>query len=489
MELRKLNSTTISDPFSAPLRVIQFGEGNFLRAFADWIIDIMNEKKLFNGKIAMVQPIAQGLSDLINNQDGLYHVFCRGYHQGEYVEDTRLIKSVETCINPYASFNAYLELGEIESLDIVISNTTEAGIRFDESDNLEDAPAGSFPAKLTQLMYRRYKHFKGAIDKGYTILPCELIEKNADALKIAVLKYAELWDLGADFIYWVNAANSFHNTLVDRIVPGFPKANTEEYKRLAGYDDQLMVAAEYFHLWIIEASPELEAKIPFGASGLNVKLVEDLTPYRERKVKVLNASHTAMCPVSLLYGKQTVRETVEDDFTNMFIEDMLYGEILPTVNMDDAEKRQFAADVLERFKNPSINHLLSSIALNSVSKFKVRNLPSLLDYIDQYKNVPQNLTFSLAALIVFYKGVYNQKPTAVNDDASVVSFFKNAWRNDGYHAVARAVLSNEDLWDLDLTAVEGLHDAVATFVEAIDKYGIEEGYNLLFSMEDYMELA
>lgn len=488
MKLKKLNATTFREPFQAPLKVVQFGEGNFLRAFATWIIDVMNEKKVFNGKTVIVQPLEKGMSELINSQDGLYHVFCRGYRQGKYVEDVRLIKSVEKCVNPYANFQEYLELASIESLDIVVSDTTEAGIQTNEFDNLEDAPASTFPGKLTQLMYARYRHFNGAIDKGYTILPCESIDKNADRLKTAVIKYAELWDLGADFIYWINAANSFHNTLADRIAPGFPHEDAETCKRMTGYDDQLMVVAEHFHRWVIEGGDKLEEKLPLGKSGLNVTLVDDLTPYRERKVKVLDATHTAMCPVSALYGNSAVRDAMEDSFTNMFIEDLLYGEILPTLDIDDSEKRRCAAETLERLKNPGVDHLLSGIAMNSISRFKVRNLPTLVDYVEMYHALPQNLVFALSAMIVFYKGEFNRKPTPVNDDPAIVSFFKGAWKNRSYLDVARAVLANDELWDMDLTRIEGLTDAVARYIEAIDKYGIEEGYTSLFCLEDYMEL-
>jgi len=477
MSLQKLNKTTVSDYNEAPLKVIQFGEGNFLRAFVDWIFDVMYEKGLFNGKVVMVQPIDKGLSDMVNRQDGLYHLFRNGYERGILKEDIRLIRIVDKCLNPYSNFEDYLSLAKVDSIDIIISNTTEAGIVFDSSDQFPNRPAHTFPGKLTQLLYERFKHCDGDLNRGFTIIPCELINKNADNLKKCIDQFIDHWKLGDDFKSWVEKANTFHNTLVDRIVPGYPKENADALKQKIGFDDDLMVAAEFFHLWVIEGDADLNKKIPFTESGLNVKLVDDITPYRDRKVKILNGAHTGMVPMSYLYGNRTVQETVETPFTKMFVEQLVYNEILPSVKLDEAERRQFAEEVLERFRNPSIKHLLASIALNSVSKFKVRDLPSFLEYYGVNDKLPKNLTFSLSALIRFYKGEWEGDTLPVNDDPEIMSFFKETWSSNNYDTISEKVLSQMGFWGKDLTTINGLKEAVSANLRNIDEHGIEGAYN------------
>lgn len=474
--MKKLNKENIATPLNAPLKAIQFGEGNFLRAFVDWIFDVMNEQGHFNGKVVMVQPIDRGLGDMINNQDGLYHLFRNGYENGILKEDVRLIRVVDHCINPYPDCDKYLELARIDTIDVIISNTTEAGIVFDASDKFENRPANTFPGKLTQLLYERFRHCGGDAGGGFTIIPCELINKNADALKKCVLQLVDLWALGDDFKRWVEKANTFHNTLVDRIVPGYPKENADELKAKIGFDDQLMVAAEVFHLWVIEGDDELNRKLPFRESGLNVKIVDDITPYRDRKVKILNGSHTAMVPMSYLYGNRTVQETVENPFTKKFVEAVVFEEILPSVKLNDTEKRQFAEEVIERFRNPSIKHLLSSIALNSVSKFKVRDLPSFVEYYETNGKLPKNLTFALSALIRFYKGEWQGEALPVNDDKEIVDFFNEVWTSGDYSQIAQKVLSNKAFWDTDLTAINGLAEAVAANLKNMEGLGVEGAY-------------
>lgn len=474
--MNDLNKNNIPNPLNIPLKAIQFGEGNFLRAFVDWIFDVMNEKGLFNGKVALVQPIDKGLGDMINNQDGLYHLFRNGYENGVLKEDVRLIRVVDRCINPYAEFENYLELARIDTIDVIVSNTTEAGIVFDANDKFENTPANTFPGKLTQLLYERFKHCKGDFTRGFTIIPCELINKNADALKKCIFQFAELWQLGSEFESWIEKANTFHNTLVDRIVPGYPKENEDELKAKIGYDDKLMVAAEVFHLWVIEGDDELNKKLPFRESGLNVKIVDDITPYRDRKVKILNGSHTAMVPVSYLFGNRTVQETVENPFTRKFVEQVVFKEILPSVKLDEAERRKFADEVIERFRNPSIKHLLSSIALNSVSKFKVRDLPSFLEYYETNGRLPVGLTFALSALIRFYKGEWREEALPVNDDKDIIEFFTEVWKSGDYSKVAQDVLSNQRFWDTDLSQISGLVNAVARNLKNMDDLGIEKAY-------------
>ncbi len=473
--MKSLNRKTVENYLEAPIKAIQFGEGNFLRAFVDWIFDVMHEKGLFEGKVMMVQPIDKGLGEMVNGQDGLYHLFRNGYEKGVLKEDIRLIKIVEGCLNPYADFDGFLALAKIDTIDTIISNTTEAGIVFDETDKYSNRPANTFPGKLTQLLFERFQHAQGDVSRGFTIIPCELINKNADNLKKCVLQFVDHWGLGEPFKNWVEKANTFHNTLVDRIVPGYPRENADELKAKIGYDDQLMVAAEFFHLWVIEGDEKLEAKLPFSKSGLNVKLVEDITPYRDRKVKILNGSHTGMVPMSYLFGNRTVQETVENPFTKKFVEHLVYDEILPSVDLEESERKQFAEEVIERFRNPSIKHLLASIALNSVSKYKVRDLPSFLHYYDANGEIPKHLAFSLSALIRFYKGEWRGEELPVNDNEDVMQFMKEAWQSPDTKEVAKKVLSNERFWDHDLSKIDGLVDVVASNLSNMEE-GIEEAY-------------
>lgn len=464
--LKKLNRTTSNQPQNRPVKVLQFGEGNFLRAFADWMVDILNERTGFNGAVQIVQPIAQGLGEKLNAQDGLYHVVLNGIQGGQARRDIRLVTCVSGVINPYENNALFLQAAENAHLRFIISNTTEAGITFDEKDSLHDAPAGTFPGKLTALLYHRYQFFKGDKTKTVTLLPCELIEKNGETLRQMILQYIRLWDLPEGFRKWIADDTLFCNTLVDRIVPGFPKDNFNEISEQTGYDDGLVVMAEPFHLWVIEpkgnadATASLRKDLPLEKAGIEVKFAQDLAPYRTRKVRILNGAHTAMVPVAYLRGIRTVREAVDDSYTGGFIRMAIQEEIIPTLDLSREELQKFAADVIERFQNPFIRHELMSIALNSVSKFQVRVLPSLLEYARRKGDLPQRLVQSLAALIVFYKGKWKGEAIALNDTPAVLDFFKKTWSQGDLSAVAHRVLSNTDLWKTDLTKIDGLAVAV-----------------------------
>jgi len=473
--MKDLKNIEVKGRVDNPIKIVQFGEGNFLRAFIDWMFDKLNEKGSFNGNIALVQPIENGLSDLINSQDGLYHVFTKGLDNGNFVEETRLIKSVQKCINPYDSFAEYQSLAELESLEFIISNTTEAGIQFIDEELVEGKVATSYPGKLTQLLLKRFETFNGAKDKGLTILPCELINDNGGELKSCILKYIDSWNLSSDFKTWILEANSFHNTLVDRIVTGYPKDNILEYQEEVGYKDNLIVTAEHYHLWVIEKGDNQKLEQIFADSGLNVLLVDNLQPYRIRKVRVLNGAHTSMVPVGLLNGNVTVRQTVEETFTKDFVNQVIYDEICPILDFSKEEITNYADEIINRFKNPSVVHNLSSIALNSISKFKVRVLPSMLEYNEKYNKLPDNLTFALASLIIFYKGT-NDMP--VNDDKQIVEFFAELWKNSSVEELVVKVFENETLWGQNLTKVEGLSDIVIGTINLIEKNGVNEAWNL-----------
>ena len=474
MEL--LNRKNVSALPKRPIKVVQFGEGNFLRAFVDYAIQLLNLEKDFNAGVAVVQPIDRGLVSMLNDQDGLYTLFSKGVVSGQEIEEKHLIDSIVTAIDPYKDHQSYLALAQEATLEFIISNTTEAGIAFDAGDALDMQPPNSFPAKLTQLLYHRYQFFNGAIDKGLVVIPCELINYNADALKEVILKYIDLWNLDEGFKNWVLEANSFHNTLVDRIVPGYPKDDIDAYQEQLAYKDNLIVTSEVFFLWVIEGGEALKKKLPFAGTKLDVKIVADMQPYRTRKVRILNGAHTSMVPFSLLYGNETVKQTVDNDFTGRFVKATIFEEIIPTLDLPKEELEAFAEAVLDRFRNPFIKHQLASIALNSISKFKVRVLPSLLAYFEAKGKLPKNLTFAFACLLRFYKGSWKGEQLPVNDDAVLMDTFKQLWSNLSLEALVQEVLANTSFWDTDLTKIPGLKNEVIKALMLIEEHGVEQGY-------------
>lgn len=473
--MEKLNRKNRRLENKLPVKVVQFGEGNFLRAFVDYAFQRLNKELGFNAGIAMVQPLENGMVNMINDQDGLYTLFMNGVKKGEKIQDIELITNVVKGINPYKEFDDFLALAKEEELQFVISNTTEAGIEYIDTDTPDMRPPVAFPARLTVLLHERYKHFNGDKNKGLTLIPCELINYNADTLKGIILKYCTLWNLEEGFTTWLNDSCSFHNTLVDRIVPGYPKNEIDDYNNKLDYRDDLIVAAEPFFLWVIEGDEALKQKLPFHKTDLNVKIVDDMQPFRTLKVRILNGAHTAMVPFSILYGNETVKQTVDGDFTGKFVDNII-SEISGTLPMDKAEINAYAEEVMDRFRNPFIKHLLSDIALNSISKFKVRVLPSLLQYKQNEGKLPVNLTFSLACLILFYKGVWNDIGLPVKDTQEIVEEFNAAWALGNTELVVDKVLANEDFWGEDLTKVEGLAQDVAFAVAEIQNYGLEKGY-------------
>ncbi|AFL85041.1 mannitol-1-phosphate/altronate dehydrogenase [Belliella baltica DSM 15883] len=458
--MKALNRKNIPTP-KRPVKVLQFGEGNFLRGFVDWMIEEMNEKAGFDGNVKIVQPLAQGLGEMLNAQEGLYHVKLQGIQAGQSVDETKLITCVEGVNNPYAAYQEYLNLGTNPDLKFIISNTTEAGIAFDENDIEYRKTPVTFPGKLTALLLERYKVLGGDEASGLVIIPCELIDKNGEQLKAAILKYISLWGLSEEFKNWIENHNTFCNTLVDRIVPGFPKDNIKEIQEELGFEDNLVVMAEPFHLWVIEGPEELEKIFPGPKAGLQIKFVKDQSPYRTRKVRILNGAHTALVPVAYLAGLRTVRESVEDPKIGAFIHETIYDEIIPTLDLSQEELEQFASDVLDRFKNPFIRHELSAIALNSISKFRVRVLPSILEYHSRNGSWPKNLIQSFAALLLFYKGEFEGVKTPVNDDAEIIAFFEKLWSNQSESAIVEGVLKKESFWGEDLSKYKGLSKAIS----------------------------
>lgn len=475
----RLNKETYKEYKQYPEKVLQFGEGNFLRAFVDWQIDKMNNEAGFNGSVVVVQPIEFGLVDKLNEQDGLYTLYLQGMNEGKAIEQHSVINSISRGINPYTEHAEYLKLAENPELRFVFSNTTEAGIAFDETDKLEDKPQKSFPGKFTALLYHRFKFFNGQKDKGLIIIPCELIDRNGDKLKEIILKFAELWKLEEGFATWINEANTFCSTLVDRIVPGYPRDTIKEITEALGYEDNLVVVGEHFHLFIIEGPKRIENEFPVSKAGLNVKFVEDMAPYRTRKVRILNGSHTSLVPVSYLYGLNTVAESVDHAVIGKFIKDTIYEEIIPTLDLPEEELKYYAKVVLERFMNPFVKHYLMSISLNSMSKYETRDLPSLLEFVKIKGELPKRLVFSLAALMEFYKGKRGEEIIKLSEDEDVLELYKAAWHNcDGSEValknIVTAVLQYKKLWKMDLNEVQGLTEAVTHYLINIEKLGMQE---------------
>lgn len=468
-----------------PEKVLQFGEGNFLRAFVDWMIDKANRDGIYQGSIVLCQPIAQGLKDMINAQDGVYTLAMRGAENGQPVENIEVITSVSRCINPYENYEDLMEIARSADLEVVVSNTTEAGIAYHEGDQLTDRPPVSFPAKVTAFLYERYKAFNGDPQKGLLFLPVELIDNNGAELKLIVLKYAEEWELGQKFTEWVNTANEFTSTLVDRIVTGYPRDEISYFEEKLGYKDNIIDTSELFNLWVIEGDKKWADKLPVHKTDANVIWTDDVKPYKKRKVRILNGAHTSTVLAAYLAGFDIVGDFMKDDTVRTFMNDVIYKEVIPTLDLPKEELESFAAAVNDRFANPYIKHNLLDIALNSCSKFNARCLPSLLGYVEEKGELPKCLTFSLAAFIKFYQGewkdgVYTgtrkdgtQYP--LRDDEAVIRFFADAWAENDAEKTAESVLSNKDFWSgKDLTEVPGLKDAVAGYLKEMDKKEIKE---------------
>ncbi|SDS65464.1 tagaturonate reductase [Gramella sp. MAR_2010_147] len=478
IKTKRLNRENAGITEKLPIKIVQYGEGNFLRAFVNYLVNKLNKEADFNAGVAVIQPLAGGMISVLNEQDGLYNLFMKGIKQGKEIQLNETISCIQNAYDPYKDYESYLNLAKEEELEFIISNTTEAGIAYDANDKLEEYPHQSFPAKLTALLYKRFQYFEADPAKGLTIIPCELINHNADNLKKIILKYAESWKLEDDFVKWINENNSFHNTLVDRIVPGFPKDDIEEYEEQLELEDKLIVSAEIFLLWVIEGGEELKSKIPFHKIDENVLIVKDLQPYRTRKVRILNGAHTTMVPFSILFGNETVKETVDHNFTGEFIEKAVFEEINPTLSLSEEELNSFAAEVFDRFRNPFIKHQLASIALNSISKFKVRVLPSLLGFHKKYNRLPLRLTFAFACLIRFYDGKWKGQALPVKDDEKVISIMKKIWELHSYNEIAEHVLGKEDFWGLDLNELPQLKEKIAFALEVIDTKGIKDGFEL-----------
>lgn len=467
----------------APERVLQFGEGNFLRAFVDYFIDILNEKTGFNSKVVLCQPIAPGLADMINEQEGLYTLYLRGFQDGQKVSRKRVISCVSRCLNPYSDFEALLACAENPDLRYITCNTTEAGIVYDSCCQFTDAPADSYPGKLTQFLYRRFQTFGQEEGKGFVILSCELIDNNGKELEKCVLKYAEQWNLGEDFTAWIKGENIFCSTLVDRIVTGYPRAEADAINAENGYIDQLIDTGEIFGFWVIEGPDSLKKELPFEKAGLPVLITNDHKPYKQRKVRILNGAHTSFVLGAYLAGQNIVRDCMNDEVIQKFMNKTIYEEIIPTLTLPKEELEEFAASVTERFKNPFIDHALLAISLNSTSKWKARVMPSLKGYLEKTGKLPACITASFAFYIAFYNGrqlkedaltgLRGEEEYPIKDDRFILEFYE-AHKNDSAAELVHAVCTNEAFWGEDLSRLDGFEDAVAGYLDKIREKGCYE---------------
>lgn len=444
-----------------PTKVIQFGEGNFLRAFIDWQIHQMNKQGLFKGGVKIVQPLAKGMTKNLDQQDDLYTVLLEGVMEKKKIQSHEVIESIDGTVRPYENYAEYLKLAEDDNIEVIFSNTTEAGIAFDENDKLSDQPQNSYPGKLTALLYHRFELGK----KGFHIIPCELINHNGDQLKKIVLQYAELWKLGEKFVDWINNDNKFYSTLVDRIVPGYPRDRAADLEKEWGYLDQMMVKTEPFLIFVLEGSQAINDVLPLKEAGINFVVTDDMQPYRNRKVSILNGPHTTMSPIARLAGIETVGEVMKDKDFYKFVNDEMYQEIIPTVALPEKELADYAEGIKERFENPYVKHQLSSIALNSISKFTARLLPTLKRYVAKNQELPKRIVLALAAYLKIYRGQADFEPS---DTAEVLAAFKKIAGDENY---VHEALSNSDFWGEDLTKISGLEALVNKYLTEIDQKG------------------
>lgn len=464
---------------SAPERILQFGEGNFLRGFVNYFVDLMNEKAGFNSKAVVVQPIAAGLADMINEQDGLYTLYLRGMENGQKVNRKRVISNISRCLNPYSEYKKFLELASSPELRFIVSNTTEAGIVFEEDSTFDQEPPTSFPAKLTRFLFERYQ--QGL--PGFIILSCELIDNNGQELKKCVDNYIKFWQLPEEFAEWVEAENIFCSTLVDRIVTGYPRSEADALNQENGYIDNLINTAEVFGFWVIEGPASLREELPFAEAGLPVMIVEDHTPYKQRKVRILNGAHTSMIMAAYLAGQDIVRESMDDDLIRGFMTRTIYDEIIPTLSLPEDELKEFAASVTERFANPYIDHSLLAISLNSISKWRARVMPSLLGFYQDTGKLPKCITLSFAAMLAFYsrgKELHEDHLVAyryaeayqIKDDRWVLEFFFENRACDPLE-LAERVAANKKMWGRDLSELPGFVDQVSEYLTIIRRGGMK----------------
>jgi len=471
-DLQALNRKNAESPVVYPERIVQFGAGNFLRAFVDWTIQELNDKTDFNNSVVVVK-VTPGTYDALDAQDGLFHVHLEGIENGEFISQTQLISCVSRTFYPYGDFDAYQALARQDEIRFLISNTTEAGISYNEDDSADEKPPASFPAKLTLFLYERYQHFEGASDKGCIVIPTELVVDNGTQLREMVLRYAEQWQLDSGFAEWIEAHNLFCNTLVDRIVPGYPESDSAKIQEKIGFEDQQLVMGEPYYSWIIEAPDSLTTELPVAGVLDGVKIVDDVDPYRLTKVRILNGIHSSMVSLGYMCGLRVVNEVMAHKALTQFLLDEAYKEIIPAMDLPEDELKAFAQSTFDRFRNPSIHHKLLSIALNSMTKVRTRILPTILAHYEKLGSLPPRAVLAMAAFLRFYKGEWQGELVPLKDDESTIAWLDEQWKNcDSVDALVESILQNESLWERDLTQIDGLQEMISDYITRMDESGL-----------------
>ena len=480
--MKRLDRTTIPLP-THPERILQIGGGNFLRCFIDWQIDILNEKNGLDAGIVIAKPTDRQSPQTLNSQEGLYTTLLRGYDEhGQIRNEKRVISAVTREISIYNEYEKFLALAKNPDLRFIVSNTTEAGVVYSEQDRFDDTPPATYPAKLTRFLYERFVSCRGSLDGGFILLPCELLDYNGDRLKEIVLRYVRRWNLHSKFESWLQQANIFCSTLVDRIVTGYPEDEAETLADELGYLDQFLVAGEYYHLFVIQGPKTVGKELKLSGSSLNIKIVKDLKPYKERKVGILNGCHTALTPIAYLSGIDLVKDATADPLLERYLEQLLEREIIPCLSMPVGELRLFAQRVIGRFKNPYIKHNLLDISLNSMTKFKTRLLPQFIHYYHKYNSVPPMMAFALSALICFYRGDINGRTYPLNDDQPFLDLYEHLWSQvdtdscdlGAAKGIAQEILGLEDHWEFPLLSMNGLLEMTAMNIHSIITKGMKE---------------
>ncbi|MDR2771875.1 MAG: tagaturonate reductase [Elusimicrobiota bacterium] len=475
-----------------PEKVLQIGDGNFLRAFVDWMIDEANEKGVYKGSVVVCSPLTGGKVDTLNAQNGIYTLVAQGLKNGKPTRVYRQITSISRALKIKNDFEAFLKIAQNPDLEIVVSNTTEAGIVYLPQNSATNNYPETFPAKMAMFLHKRYLSFNGDRNKGLIFLPCELNERNGELLKKCILQYSKDLKYEKDFFDWVENVNTFANTLVDRIVAGYPKDKEEiaSFQKELGYQDDLLVVSESYNSWIIEGAKNLMQRLPLDKTSANIKQVDDISKYNTMKVRLLNGAHTALTPAAILDGSLFVLDAMGVEIFNDYLR-AVFDEIIPSLDLPQKDLRAFAANVIERFKNPYLKHSLLDISLNSCAKFNTRCLPSILEYCKQKSRPPKFLSFAFAAFIKFYQGkmidgVYqgtreNGQKYQIKDGAKVIEFFNDLWaKNPSAETAVRAVLSNKSFWgDKDLTLVDGLAKTISISLEQINATSIKQTLNNL----------
>jgi len=460
---------------AAPAKILQFGEGNFLRAFIDWMVQGLNDRAGFNGSVKLSKTIPGPFFGAFEKQDYDYHLVIRGKDGDKVINDRKKISVISGNLNAYEDFDGYLKGATDLNLKVIISNTTEAGIAFVEADKATDRPANSYPGKLTQFLRARFEAHKGSKESAMFILPCELIEKNGQTLKKYVLKHAERWYHDAKFTEWLDKDTTWFDSLVDRIVPGHDKEERAKCKAETGFDDELIVVTEPYHIFVIQGK-EREDILPFKKAGFNVVWTDDLTPYRTMKVRILNGGHTFMSMIGLGMGIATVRESLEHPVLGKALDAFYTKDVLPLMPFTKAELDTYKGKIIDRFANPFVVHKLGDIALNSVSKYIARILPGVNDYVGKYKKAPVFATFGLAALLYRYLNV-----DGIVDDAPIIAKFKEiakAHANDPV-AAAKAVFASKEIWIQNAVIPAEVQALAVEQYASIKKLGVEAALKVL----------